>query len=533
MSLSRLPPELILIVGSYLSTSKELLNLMLVGPTFHNLVISQLYRVNVQADGGSALIWYARQGLEVGLRRMLAAGANVNLRGPDKQLYTPLMVAVSNKHIKIVQILLEHGALPDATNIGSNRALVIATSCGSPIRIAQLLLEHGANANAIEGDKHGPLYEAIRSKQVHKVALLLKYGAEIRYSCNRKPVFLLHVAAATNVTPNCLDLLTDAGILIDSQDDRSMTPLHIAANTSSTRAVRRLLQLGADPNLRNTDADGNGWSAIFYAAVPKRPKFNNKSIIKALVTYGAVVNCTCVDQSTPLHLAIAHGASHAARALVDCGADITARNAHGETVLHIAVLAGTEYNDLVPWLVELGADVNWTDGKKNETPIFYAVRGFFHPQSLEKVKQLIFHGANLHLKNLGGLTPLALAARSCYPGIIRVLLEQGASTKSRDIHGNSPLHNALELHHVNVKNVYHVVVLLIEHGADVNSRNELGQTPLHVAAAKNWAISPLWEVAKALMIAGADPNATAVNGKSPRAMTPTGICASAQRIFLH
>lgn len=61
-------------------------------------------------------MWYASRGDELAVRNMLRAGANVNLRPPNRAQSTALLEAVNNKHISVVQILLENGALPDVAD---------------------------------------------------------------------------------------------------------------------------------------------------------------------------------------------------------------------------------------------------------------------------------------------------------------------------------------------------------------------------------------------------------------------------------
>lgn len=84
MCLLFLPPELTLLVTSYLDSPKDFLGLLRASRKFYNLLTNELYERNVRSDGGSALLWYASRGDEVGVRNMLRAGANVNLRPPDR-----------------------------------------------------------------------------------------------------------------------------------------------------------------------------------------------------------------------------------------------------------------------------------------------------------------------------------------------------------------------------------------------------------------------------------------------------------------
>lgn len=96
---------------------------------------------------------------------MLRAGANVNVRSSNLAQSTALLGAVNNKHISVVQILLESGALPDVADARSRRLLVMATKGRSAVAITKLLLEHGAMADAVVFDKHAPLLEAVRSNE--------------------------------------------------------------------------------------------------------------------------------------------------------------------------------------------------------------------------------------------------------------------------------------------------------------------------------------------------------------------------------
>ena len=81
---------------------------------------------------------------------LLERGANVNAK--DKDHATPLHLASAKKNLKIVRVLLDHGADPDAEKFRGETPLQLAlTRRGHPdaedgIGVAQLLLEYGAEA---------------------------------------------------------------------------------------------------------------------------------------------------------------------------------------------------------------------------------------------------------------------------------------------------------------------------------------------------------------------------------------------------
>ncbi|KAI2671481.1 hypothetical protein DTO013E5_10051 [Penicillium roqueforti] len=378
MCLLSLPPELILLVAGNLDSPKDFLGFLLTSPKCYNLLINELYQKNVRSDGGSALLWYASRGAELGVRNMLRAGANVNLRSPNRAQLTALLEAVKHKHTSVVQILLESGALPDAADARSRRPLALATNGRSDVAITKLLLENGARADSAVFDKHAPLFEAVRSSQESKVALLLKHGADTYVLDCRTGMNLVYIAASKNATSGIINILIDSGIQIESQDDMGRTPLQVAAENSCTRAVRLLLHLGANPNFKNMNQYREGLSALFYAATnPNSPGNGNKSIIRALFIHGAEIDTENHAYKTPLLYAISQSAIKQAQALVECGANIMARDSNGETVLHLAASLSSCSPSLMDWLVENGADANWAGGQRNETPIFYAIRNFY------------------------------------------------------------------------------------------------------------------------------------------------------------
>ncbi|CEJ62905.1 hypothetical protein PMG11_11390 [Penicillium brasilianum] len=321
MPLDSFPPEIISIIGNHIASINDLFNFLRSNRRLYNVLINSLYRRNTKSDGGSALVWYASQGNETGIRSMLAAGGNINIREPKQAQSTALMEAVRHNHTAIVKVLLENGALPDAADLHSRRPLTLSTSARSDVAITKLLLEYGANINLVAFDKRAPLVEAIRSNQDVKVGLLLDHGADIHITSSRDAMSPLHIAAARNAKPAIIKVLVDAGIYVDAPDGRGRTPLQVAAMHSSTRAVRWLLDCGATANFENTSPDSQGWTALFYAVKSKNSRIDNKTIIKTLLLHGAKIDTTNFAKETPLLHAVSQGATKQAQILLEYGAN--------------------------------------------------------------------------------------------------------------------------------------------------------------------------------------------------------------------
>src|SRR5262245_39314505 len=150
---------------------------------------------------------------------------------------------------------------------------------------------------------------------------------------------------------------------------------------------------------------------------------------------------------TALHMAAAAFRRPHAELLVVHGADWRAKNRRGAQPLHYAADANhwepTAQAETIEYLLSVGADPNALD-KSGVAPLHRAVR----TRSLPAVRALLDGGANPIAANKTGSTPLHLAvqttgrggsgsehARQQQAGIIRLLLERGASPTDKDGHG--------------------------------------------------------------------------------------------------
>jgi ankyrin repeat protein len=152
---------------------------------------------------------------------------------------------------------------------------------------------------------------------------------------------------------------------------------------------------------------------------------------------------------TLLQLATAADASlDVVKALVDAGSDVTAQDNEGNTSLHRAVkrigrekLSTKDYEGIIRLLLEKKADVR--------------------------------------VANLGGITPLHMAAASrADPSAIEILIEAGADVNLKTLAssgGWTPLHGAA------ARNSGDIVAVLLKHGADPTAKDFRGMTPLQAA----------------------------------------------------
>ena len=110
------------------------------------------------------------------------------------------------------------------------------------------------------------------------------------------------------------------------------TLLHTASAMADLATVELLLHLGADPNVADTGGHTPLYSLANECKVPDAAR-----VVRALVRAGADVNAAAgVKHCTPLHMAARRGNVEVAEALIECGADVEARDSRGDTPLRRA-----------------------------------------------------------------------------------------------------------------------------------------------------------------------------------------------------
>ena len=111
------------------------------------------------------------------------------------------------------------------------------------------------------------------------------------------------------------------------------TLLHETAAAGSLAIVELLLKLGANPN----EPDDYGHVPLYFVGNQCSAE-SGAEVVRALARGGANVNARDRIQScTPLHMAARRGNVSVAAALLDCGADIEARDRRGVTPLGRAI----------------------------------------------------------------------------------------------------------------------------------------------------------------------------------------------------
>jgi NF-kappa-B inhibitor alpha len=163
---------------------------------------------------------------------------------------------------------------------------------------------------------------------------------------------------------------------------------------------------------------------------------------------------------TPLHLAVITGQTGVVRRLLVAGADICARDRHGNTPIQIAAREG--YQDVVSTLLEPVRENELAQNK--------------HETSHQNIPQ------NLNVRNYEGHTCLHVASLHGNRAVMQILLANGSDVNTGDgKSGRTVLHYAAETNNVEI-----VKFLLQQDNVNVNARTYGGVSARMLADSRDY-----------------------------------------------
>ena len=265
----------------------------------------------------------------------------------------------------------------------------------------------------------------------------------------------------------------------------------------------------------------------FRSAVTGRPKGLHYILLCGLlsgVTLSAQkatrkenVNRRDVDGTTPLQWAVYKNDVAEARRLLRAGADAALANNYGATPMSLASEVGNA--DMLKLLLEVGvnADSPNTDGQT-------ALQAVARTGNVDAAQLLLDHHATVDARETwGGQTALMWASARRHPEMMQLLIAKGADVNARSIDRDYQRHVTAEGRPKNLdsggftpllyaarENCMACVDVLLKNKADIDLPDPDGVSPLLLAI-----LNANWDLAKQLIVAGADVNQWDMFGEAP------------------
>jgi len=480
-----------------------------------------------------------------GVQTLLSGGADVHIRNINGK--TPLYLAVQDHRTSLIPLLLTHGSeifaadnsgttpfdISAKANDGTFNLLITAEtvnqrdSAGNTMlhsavknkasseQIAKIL-EQRALVDARNRDGDTALHIAVRLNQRESGEYLLSRNASI-FSLNaagESPLYL-----ALGGINGIRDWMVNS-TTIQAKDGLGNTMLHYAAEWGFNNAVSLIIRSGIPVDTPNA----TGQTPLFYAV-----KSDSPSTIRVFIDNNANLNTRDSQGNSVLHASVRWNSIISATFLLAAGIDINGHSLNGNTALHDAVFLGM--SEIETLLIKNNANLEVRNMDGN-TPFMEAVRGGLLP-SIEKLAQ---NNADTSTRNTRGDTPLHIAVGMERSDIVNMLLKTGVSIHARNTRNRTPFQVSLSVssrmvsalladNRINIPDDFgnsalHVALqeraddaiirAIVSQGVRINAVDSNGKTPLRLAVDME-----MFQAAKIIADAGADPFQTAVDNKSP------------------
>ena len=259
MGIQSIPQELILMVGENLSI-EDLNNFLCTCRGLSKLLTPRLHELGLQNVGSlSALQWAAKHGYEPLVKLAISKGAKVNEITKCESKFTALHLAASNSSTnpQIIHTLVKHGAEVDAKSSDHCTPLHILMGLKNWTSVEKgkllgSLLQCGADVHAKDKLGDTPAHIAANKEDIKSLNQLIHAGFDVSMKGAGGDTVLHRAARGSGRGMKFLLDLEAGRSIINVQNKKGATPLHIAAGKCDRVKVEMLLKCGANDDLEDS-----------------------------------------------------------------------------------------------------------------------------------------------------------------------------------------------------------------------------------------------------------------------------------------
>mmetsp|Transcript_21228 Transcript_21228/g.55211 ORF Transcript_21228/g.55211 Transcript_21228/m.55211 type:complete len:1203 (-) Transcript_21228:303-3911(-) len=467
----------------------------------------------------------------------------------DDMMRSAAFDAVRRGDVKTLHVMLEKYNVsanltqPSKEEGGEGAGLLHTAALFGQYYTVRYLLEQRSLPVDQKDDLNGtPLHRAVYNGHAAIAQLLIDNGADAA-ALTEDGASVLHLTVAGGY-PDTLTVVlsalnsTDLRTHLQHQDNSGRSCLHLAAQRDFAGLAEMLRHHGAQEVLDNQGALPVNYTKVDVVkkALQKRLPAYEKSVMRA-------------REQIPLHRDMKMKRFREVVRLIEEGANVTAADGNGETILHQAIRLDSPLVRGALFAVKQISQLVNVPNKMGDTPFHIAcISGSQNASAI--VDELLMLGANTSIPNANGETPLEFSRIAAVRDKLVVHTNAEEEEKKLQEHVDSTISSILSLP-AEAKRVRELVFstpqqlkssvkaekinpdsklefggtalhlairagkadiadALVEVGADVNAADKFGITALHFAAFHE-AVDMVEKLAKA----GADVNAADQDGNTP------------------
>ncbi|KAJ6072623.1 hypothetical protein N7467_010708 [Penicillium canescens] len=386
------------------------------------------------------------------------------------------------------------------------------------------------------------LEEAVTSRSPQIMNLLLNRVVDPSMKSSYLPIMLQR--AAENGDISMMELLFSK-----QSFDSSCASLALgkALQRGHVKVVEFLLERGAELHTAEESCSSH---SLLHIAISK----GGKAMVKLFLKHQIEIEIKDGRGQTPLFYAISRRDQAMAKLLLEQEIEVEVRDKFGRTPLFYAVQC--RQSSIAQILLQRDVDPNITafdcqeDNLDIEKELGLNVFSRFGPQSNKNeiggltplfvaagtgqrdlLKALLDKGADPNHRDNYGKTAICWAAGEGFEAIVKMLLDAGSSVNHPEDSSKSPLIWAVQKQRSGLLSnmidtrdwtngsyfpakgdMEAVVRLLLQYGADPNPTDQNGQTPLHILSQNH---NNSGSLVSSLLLAGSDPNKRNEFGRTP------------------
>ncbi|EHK21289.1 uncharacterized protein TRIVIDRAFT_230926 [Trichoderma virens Gv29-8] len=366
---------------------------------------------------------------------------------------------------RLVALLLNNGMKvdpEDGDSIFFPSPLYMAVRLGHAL-IMETLIERGARLDVKRPGMDNLVCSAAVSGSIHAInSLMVKNKSLLKVQELEKPLYAASLYGNWKAVKRLLELGADPNSGIGERSNDGGAPLIVAAERGNIKTAQMLLKHNADPNIIGPRKFN---TPLWFAAV----KSAKADLVSLLLDHGADPNHKLINPPLLVEIITASPMrTNNKLAILSCltkdsTALINIAHAGGMTPLLYAANEGDL--DIVKWLLAYGADINATDNQ-GHSALCYAIA----KMHVDVVRELLRWEQKLDILTKSGNTLLDMAINNV--SVVQMLLDAGVNSEWPNRDNQTAINTAVIMRKTDV------VKLLVERGANIHHRDNTGESPI-------------------------------------------------------